>query len=115
MDAKFCPWPRVVGLGLFLLLSLGLGSARADQGVLRQSCMACHDLDKPVVGPAFKAVAQRYRNQTDAAALLARRIREGSTGQWGGGGGGGAAAAMPPAPQIKEVDARKLAAWVLEQ
>lgn len=91
-----------------MLLLLVQGSSAADQGILRQGCAACHAADVRVVGPAFREVAARYRGVEAAEARLARSIREGSNGIWG-------KVAMPAAPQIGEVDARKLARWVLAQ
>lgn len=69
-------------------------------------CMRCHGLARNYVGPAFEQVAQRYRDRADAAAYLARRIREGGAGEWG-------RAIMPRHPQITEEQSLLMAGWLL--
>ncbi len=71
-----------------------------------KNCMACHAVDKKLVGPAFKDVAKKYAGQKDAADKLAAKIMKGGSGVWG-------AIPMPANPQVNEADAKKLATWVL--
>ena len=68
--------------------------------------MACHAVDKKLVGPSYKAVADKYRGQTDAADKLAKKIRAGGAGVWG-------AIPMPPHPQVSEADAKTMATYIL--
>ena len=92
-----------------VIMSLILASAPAwaDTALLQKNnCLACHNVDQTVVGPAFKDVANKYRGQADAADKLARKIRLGGSGVWG-------AMPMPAHPQISDVDAKKLAVYVL--
>ena len=92
-----------------VIMSLILASAPAwaDTALLQKNnCLACHNVTQPVVGPAFKDVANKYRGQADAADKLARKIRLGGSGVWG-------AMPMPAHPQISDVDAKKLAVYVL--
>jgi cytochrome c len=72
----------------------------------KHGCLGCHATQAQLVGPAYEAVAQRYRDEQGAAAALAQRIRVGSTGRWG-------TVPMPPQGQLGEADARKLATWIL--
>lgn len=72
----------------------------------RQGCLGCHAIEAQLVGPSYRAVHERYRDQTGAAAELAQHIRAGSSGRWG-------AMAMPPQPQLSDADVRRLAAWIL--
>lgn len=79
----------------------------ADQALATsKACMACHSVDKKLVGPAFKDVALKYAGAKDAQAALAAKITKGSTGVWG-------PVPMPPNAQVNAADATKLAAWVL--
>lgn len=84
--------------------------AFADQALAQsKNCMACHAVDKKMVGPAYKDVAAKYAGNKDAAAMLAEKIQKGSTpgkGNWG-------AIPMPANPQVNAAEAAKLAAWVL--
>jgi cytochrome c len=71
-----------------------------------KNCMACHAIDKKVVGPAYKDVAAKYAGQKDAVDKLAVKIMKGSSGVWG-------PVPMPANGQVKEAEAKKLAAWAL--
>ena len=73
-----------------------------------KNCMACHTVDKKVVGPAYKDVAAKYKGDKTAADKLATKIIKGGSGAWG-------AIPMPANPQVSEADAKKLVAWVLAQ
>ena len=72
----------------------------------KKTCMACHALDKKLVGPAYKDVAAKYAGQKDAVAKLAEKIQKGGTGVWG-------QIPMPANPQVSADEAKTLAAWVL--
>ena len=72
----------------------------------KKNCMACHAIDKKLVGPAYKEVAAKYADQKDAADKLALKIMKGGTGVWG-------AIPMPANPQVSEAEAKQLVQWVL--
>ena len=58
--------------------------AMADEAMAKaKNCMACHAIDKKVVGPAYKDVAKKFGGQAGAADMLADKIMKGSTGTWG--------------------------------
>lgn len=81
--------------------------AFADQALAAsKNCLACHTIDKKLVGPAYKDVALKYAGQKDAAAKLATKIMKGGSGVWG-------VVPMPANTQVNEAEAKKLAAWVL--
>ena len=81
--------------------------ALADQALAKsKNCLACHTIDKKLVGPAYQDVAKKYAGQKDAAAKLATKIMKGGSGVWG-------AVPMPANTQVNEAEARKLADWVL--
>lgn len=72
----------------------------------QKNCLACHAVDKKVLGPAYKDVAAKYAGQPDAADKLAAKIRKGGVGVWG-------QIPMPANPQVNEAEAKQLADWVL--
>ena len=74
----------------------------------KKNCMACHAVDKKVVGPSYKEVAAKYKGQKDIEAKLADKIMKGGVGAWG-------QVPMPANPQVSADEAKKLAKWVLEQ
>jgi len=94
---------------LFALVAIvGLTApALADQALATaKNCMACHAIDKKVLGPAYKDVAKKYAGQKDAAAKLTTKVMKGGSGVWG-------AVPMPANPQVNEAEANKLVAWIL--
>lgn len=84
-------------------------AAKLDaQALLKaNNCLACHAVDHKVVGPAYKDVAARYDGKADAAAIIARHIREGGSGKWG-------PIPMPPFANLSEAESLALASWILE-
>lgn len=74
----------------------------------KNGCIACHGLVHKQVGPGFAQIAERYRNDPDAAPRLAEKIRNGSVGTWG-------RVIMPRQSLVSEADSRVLATWVLSQ
>ena len=94
---------------LFVLLAATTvaAPALADQALATaKNCMACHAVDKKLVGPAYKEVAAKYAGQKEAVDKLAVKIQKGGSGVWG-------AVPMPANAQVNEAEAKKLAAWVL--
>ena len=73
-----------------------------------KNCMACHAVDRKLVGPSYKDIAAKYKDDKSAADKLAAKIQKGGSGVWG-------PVPMPANPQVNEADAKKLASWVLGQ
>ncbi len=49
--------------------------AMADEALAKsKNCMACHAIDKKLVGPAYKDVAKKYAGDKTAADKLATKI-----------------------------------------
>lgn len=91
----------------FALALSAIAPAMADQALASsKNCMACHAVEKKLVGPSFKDVANKYAGQSDAVNKLAGKIVKGGSGVWG-------PVPMPANSQVNEADAKKLAAWVL--
>ena len=81
--------------------------AMADEAMAKaKNCMACHAIDKKVVGPAYKDVAKKFGGQAGAADMLAEKIMKGSSGTWG-------PVPMPPNTNVNAAEAKSLATWIL--
>lgn len=93
---------------LAIALTLTAGApAFADQALATaKNCMACHAMDKKVVGPGYREVAAKYAGQKDAVDKLAGKILKGGSGVFG-------VVPMPANTQVSEAEAKKLAAWVM--
>ncbi|MFZ8939590.1 MAG: c-type cytochrome [Burkholderiaceae bacterium] len=90
-----------------LVLTSFSGAALADMALAQaKNCMACHAVDKKLVGPAYKDIAAKYKGDGAAVDRLAVKIMKGGMGVWG-------AIPMPANPQVSDAEAKKLAQWVL--
>ena len=93
-------------LALALLAALPFTTQASEALAKKHGCLGCHAAATQLVGPSYRAVAEKYAGQPAAAADLAKKIRAGGSGVWGD-------MAMPPQPGVPEADAKRLAAWVL--
>ena len=71
-----------------------------------KNCMACHAVDKKLVGPSYKDIATKYAGQADAVDKLSGKVIKGGSGAWG-------PVPMPANAQINEADAKKLITWIM--
>lgn len=94
------------------LLALSSGAAFAQNAAAakalasKSACLACHAVDKKLVGPAYKDVAARHKGQADALEKVAARIKSGGAGLYG-------PVPMPPQAQLKDDELKLLAGWIL--
>lgn len=84
-------------------LSPALASQELAQ---KKACMACHGVDKKIVGPSYLDVAKKYKGQKDAQAKLVQKVLKGGAGSWG-------TMPMPANSQVNEAEANQLVKWVL--
>lgn len=106
--ARNVPW-GAVAIVATLIAWMSLRDANASADLARTNgCMACHAVDRKLVGPAFRDVAERYAKTPNAEALLARSIQSGGGGKWG-------PVPMPAQKQLTPAQAQELAQWVLTQ
>jgi cytochrome c len=95
-------------------LALALAAAAAapayaqEELAKKHNCFACHAVDKKLVGPAYKDVAAKYRNDPAAEAKLFEKVKKGGQGVWG-------QVPMPPNAQVPDADIKSLVKWVLSQ
>ena len=81
--------------------------AMADEALAKaKNCLACHQVDKKLVGPSYKEVAAKHKNNLADADKLAEKIMKGGSGVYG-------AVPMPANPQVSKDEAVKLAKWIL--
>ena len=94
---------------LTIALTVSATMSMADTLALAQKnmCLACHAVDKKLVGPAYKDVAAKYATRKDAVEYLTKKIKSGGSGVWG-------VIPMPAQPQLTDAQAKELAEWVLK-
>ena len=85
----------------------GAGSAQETGRRLIEGsdCLACHQLNRKSIGPAYVDVARKYKDSTVAARLV-RKIREGGSGVWGN-------VAMPAHPALTDEQASAMVAYIM--
>lgn len=99
---------KAITMGALLLLALGSAQAETPEQLAKsKSCFACHAMAKKLVGPSFKDVAIKYRDDKNAEDKLILKVLQGGSGNWG-------AVPMPP-NQVSDAEAHQLVKWVLSQ
>jgi cytochrome c len=77
----------------------------------KSGCLACHSVDKKIVGPAWKDVSKRYAGKADIRSQLIEKISKGGRGNWTEVVGN---VAMPPYyPRVTKENIGKLVDFVL--
>jgi len=84
-----------------------LTNAQAEALMKKDGCAACHAIDKKIVGPAYLDVANKYRADKNAQAMLEKKVKDGSTGTWG-------PIPMPPNAATPPADIKELVTWILQ-
>jgi cytochrome c len=93
---------------LLLITSCFLSIAQANELLLKESrCFACHQVENKRIGPSFKSIAAKYRQQSGIRSYLISKVRSGSSGVWG-------AVPMPANQQVSEEKAGILVDWILK-
>lgn len=73
----------------------------------QSGCFMCHSIERKIVGPAWKEVADKYRGDASAEEKLVTKVAKGGSGVWG-------SAAMPAnSPRVSDTNIRVLVRFVL--
>jgi cytochrome c len=72
----------------------------------QNACLGCHTVDRKLVGPAFRDIANKYKGDGQAQARLEKKVRDGGAGVWG-------VIPMPSHPRMSDADIHAVVAWVL--
>ncbi len=100
IDAR--PFAAVV-LGTLLMTPVALASPELAKS---KNCVACHSVERKMIGPSYKSVAERYANDASAAGTLSGKVVAGGGGNWG-------QMPMPPQPGVSKEEAETLVKWIL--
>lgn len=74
----------------------------------KMGCLNCHNVDKKIIGPAYKDVAAKYANDPHAMERVRQQILNGGSGKWG-------PVPMPAYKIMSDAQVDALAKWVLSQ
>ena len=93
-----------VGAAALFLAGPALAATEGETLMKTKGCVACHAVDKKLVGPAYKDVAKKY-TEADVPKLV-EKAKKGGVGVWG-------QVPMPPNPQVADADIEKIVRWIL--
>jgi cytochrome c len=99
---------KPIALVPLAIAALFVTNAMASLELAKKSnCLACHTVDRKLVGPAYQDVAKRYAGDKAAEARLIDKVKKGGAGVWG-------TIPMPPnSPTVKDADIKTLVKWIL--
>jgi cytochrome c len=98
---------KVLTLALALAGTAIALPAQADEALAKKhNCLACHQVDKKAIGPAYREIAKKYKGQ-NVAANLEQKVKKGGVGVWG-------QIPMPPNAAVPDGDVKKLVDWILK-
>ena len=81
--------------------------AKAAEALAKNSgCLACHTVDKKLIGPSYKDIAAKYRGNKGAEAELIKKVKVGGKGVWGD-------IPMSPNAHVKDEDIKTIVQWIL--
>lgn len=98
---------KAVSLAVAAIGILLAGGAQAQEKQAQAAgCMTCHGVEKKIVGPSYKDIAAKYRNDKSAEAKLVAKVKKGGKGVWGD-------IPMPPNAHVKDEDIKSIVHWIV--
>ena len=90
----------------FSIPAFAIDETAAMELAKKNGCLACHAIDKKIVGPAWKEIGKKYAGDPAAAEQLVVKVKKGTKGTWG-------MVPMPPNATVKDADIKALVQYVL--
>lgn len=98
----------VAAAGSLMVAGTVAAADAAEALAQKNGCLACHNVQQKVIGPAYKDIAAKYKGDKTAEAKLIAKVKAGGSGTWG-------PIPMPPnSPQVKDEDIKTIVQWVLK-
>lgn len=72
----------------------------------KNNCIACHTIEKKLIGPAWQVIAYKYKGDAGATEKLSTRIVKGGVGVFG-------PIPMPANSKMTEADIREVVTFIL--
>lgn len=96
----------LVAMTALSIPALAVDETAAMDLAKKNGCLACHAIDKKIIGPAWKEVGKKYAGESAAAVQLAVKVKKGTNGIWG-------PVPMPPNVSVKDADIKTLVEFIL--
>lgn len=98
----------IAAAAALMLASQANAADAAETLAQKNGCLACHSIDKKVLGPSYKDVAAKYKGDKTAEAKLISKVKMGGSGVWG-------PIPMPAhSQQAKDADIKTIIQWILK-
>jgi cytochrome c len=97
---------RHFALALFAALPTSSAAFASAELAKSKNCVACHSVERKMIGPSYKAMAERYGKDESAIKVLSEKIVKGGSGSWG-------QMPMPPQAGVAPEEAEVLVKWIL--
>ncbi len=81
--------------------------SRGEVLIGENDCLACHKVAEKSIGPNYQEIAERYTDDADAREMLAGKIINGGTGNWGEN-------VMSAHPELSQDDAISMVRYILD-
>ncbi len=95
----------VIAMSLFSLVANA--ELKVDMELAgKYACTACHKVDEKLIGPAYKDVYEKYKDDPNAETYLIEKVTNGGTGVWGD-------MPMTPNAHVPAEDIKKLVEQIL--
>ena len=104
-----CAVAGICGLASFLFAAVSASAQGPDGAQLAagKRCNACHDMERVLLGPPYRAIAARHASEREVMTeVLARKIVHGGGGNWG-------VVPMVPNEHVSLEEALAISSWIL--
>jgi cytochrome c len=91
-----------------LIALLSLPALASPELARSKNCVACHHVERKMIGPSYKAIAERYAKDESAAKDLSQKVMKGGAGNWG-------ETPMPAQEDVTAAEAEMLVKWILSR
>ncbi len=96
-----------IRISLITILFVSGQNVMADEALAKsKNCLACHTVDNKIIGPAFKDIAAKYKDDESAINTLSAKVKNGGGGVWGD-------IPMPPNTTVSDGEIGTLVQWIL--
>ena len=58
-------------------------SSEGEKLIAKSDCVACHKIDKKLIGPSYLDIANKYADNEKSISYLSNKIIKGGSGVWG--------------------------------
>jgi len=100
------PIRYLMPLAASITLCIATLASASEEMAQKHNCLACHSVDKKLIGPGFKEISDKYKGDASAAETLAGKVKNGGGGVWG-------QIPMPPNAAVPDEEIKAIVDWIM--